>query len=407
MKTTKAKKICYVLGLYPNLSETFIQREISYFLSHEYEVFIYSLKVPSNNIREKCLIDSRINLEYFQQAVLKSLLKNFFYNIKNPKGFITSLFYILKGVVNQTPNETFRLMVLFVASSGLLSYTKKNNLKFIHSHFANASLMCLFAKQMNKIFQYSFTLHASADIYNRPLLLVEQFSFAKKIITISEYNANFLQRYFNEDHIDKLSVIRNGVEIIPFKFKNNSEEKLSLLSVGNYDYAKGFDILVEAIDIINRLNSNCELIIVGDGPQFRSIERNVKSKKLNSIIKLVGAKSHLETIKYFQQADIFIHASAIDFGGRRDGFPTVILEAVSHSLPVITTYVSGIPELIINDITGIIVPEGNPKLLAQSILNMISEHDKRESLARKAHKKLEESYDINKTTQQLEKLLIG
>jgi glycosyltransferase involved in cell wall biosynthesis len=400
------KKICYVLGIYPNLSETFIQREIDYFLSEGYDVFIYSLKSPNKDIADSCKVDSRVKIKYFRKNLFLSLFLNFKNLFRSPHGYIKSFFLVFRDLIYQTPYETFRLFTLFVASFELLNFINKNKIEFIHSHFANASLMCMFSKFLDKSFTYTSTVHASPDIYMRPLLLAEQFEGAKKVITISDYNYFILKRHLNINLSDKILVVKNGIEIANFKHIMRHNSKIKLLAVGNFRYFKGFDILIEAIELVKENNNNFELTIIGDGPQMNSIFKLIESKNLLAFVKLAGALRHENVMNYLKESDIFLHASVIDFGGRRDGFPTVILEAISHSVPVISTYVSAIPELIINNETGLLVPEGNPKELSKALLSLISDPGKREHLARKAHEKLAESYDIKETTHILEKVIV-
>jgi glycosyltransferase involved in cell wall biosynthesis len=259
----------------------------------------------------------------------------------------------------------------------------------------------------NKI-SYSFTAHASNDLFTKPTFLSQKIKNALFVVTISRYNERYINLLTDYKFENKLKVIYNGVDVKEgIVLKENQSNSLKILSVGSFTYCKGFNTLIEAIDILKNKGYKNHLTIIGDGKQKPFINEFIQKKKLDDEVKLLGYKDNSTVLKYMEESDLFVLASEIYINGRRDGIPTVCTEAMALGVPVISTLISGIPELILNNEDGILVLERNSEELSNAIEKLIINPALRSHFAINGHNKVLKLFNIQNTSKQLGELFLS
>ncbi|MHB8482302.1 MAG: glycosyltransferase [Nitrospiria bacterium] len=162
------------------------------------------------------------------------------------------------------------------------------------------------------------------------------------------------------------------------------------------DNVKGYSCLIEAINCLKCIfGDDSMLIIVGDGPDRRMLEDQVKILKLEEQVKFIGGKHSIS--EYLKKTDIFVLASV------SEGFPNVLLEAMAVSKPVVATRIGGIPEVVVEGETGLLVPPRDPKALAEAIYYMKTHPMEAQEMGRKGRKRVEEFFSIDKTVAEYER----
>jgi len=202
---------------------------------------------------------------------------------------------------------------------------------------------------------------------------------SSEVAVVSNEVRESLREYEITD-FQNVSVVFNGVDCEKFSQSKLERVPGRLLYTGRLDARKGIFDLIEAIRYIEQ--NDLELLIVGKGPLLQPIIKRIESWDLKNKIRILGHLSINALIDLYQNTELFILPS------RYEGLPTVLLEAMSCGTPCIATSVGGVPDLIENDVDGVLVPPGNPAALGSAIENLHANPKKREALGRKAREKI-------------------
>ncbi|MCL5031029.1 MAG: glycosyltransferase family 4 protein [Bacteroidetes bacterium] len=405
------KKVAYCVNIFPKLSETFIQREIAYLQKLDYDVQIFAIRRDKSILQSLRLENQQKNITYaFPDNISIGFLYNILYFFKNPIRFLKCIALIL-GCFSQYPvPDIFKQFILLFTAPLYLYKSKQMGIGHIHSHFSTAASIALFCRILNPKLKYGFTAHASADIYSTTILLKEKIQYSDYIIAISNYNKRYLNLISNYSFDNKIHVVHNGVEIRSRQeeyIKSKNKNRVNILSVGDFTYCKGYTTLIESLKILENDEHDLSLTIIGEGKQKEFFREFIERNHLTNEVKLVGSLSNAEVINHMYMCDIFVLASEIYINGKRDGIPTVCIEAMSTQTPVISTYISGIPELIINGKTGLLVPERNPEELSKAIEKLIMNPDLRFELAKNGYDFVKANFNIVDTIRSIDEVFVG
>ncbi|MEK7597045.1 MAG: glycosyltransferase [Patescibacteria group bacterium] len=185
-------------------------------------------------------------------------------------------------------------------------------------------------------------------------------------IGVSKNISNDLRRYF---FLDNVQTIYNGINLKKISIKNKINKIKRIISVGRLDKQKDFFTLIKAFSILIRIFKNSELLIIGDGKIKKNLKSLISSLKLSKKIHLIGWKQNVS--QYLATTDLFL------FSSNYEGFPTVILEAMSYGVPVISTNTNyGPSEILDNGRYGVLVPVGNEKAMAKAMNDLLKDGKK-------------------------------
>lgn len=277
----------------------------------------------------------------------------------------------------------------------------------IHAQFATqAALISLLIKRhYNDKPEYSFTFHAY-DIYfhNKWFKLMTDESFC--CFSISEYNIKYVEKHYLQS--DKIKLSRLGVFRKPIKnkkslkFKMNKNFNIGLLSW--FIEKKGVIFLLEAMkELSEQKDLRIKLFIAGEGPLKENYLSYIENNNLDDCVSLGGAINDEEKKDFFKSLDAFVLPS-VSIKNDQDGIPVVLMEAISYGLPIISTDVSGIPEICINEFNGLLVQEKNVKELVSAIKSLFSEEDNYRDYSVNSYK-LSSEYDIDRNSTQKLKMI--
>jgi glycosyltransferase involved in cell wall biosynthesis len=251
---------------------------------------------------------------------------------------------------------------------------------------------------------YTLTAHAK-DIYITSLdRLRPKLQHAQTVITCTEFNRRYLVEQFGTALDGKLHSIHHGLDLAQFKFRwppASEQEAPSILCVARLVPKKGLNDLISAADILRRRGRSFKVEIIGNGPLRGALETQVTQLGLDDRVKLLGALPHESVCEAYQRAFMFVLPCVVTADGDRDGIPNVLLEAMASGVPVVSTAVSGIPELIDAERDGLLVPPNSPAMLADAIDRLLSCPELSERLARAARTKIEASFSMDHGTSRL------
>ena len=396
------KIICYILGEFPSRTQTFILQEICY-ISERNPIYIVALRKGKGNIdippqlKDKIIYTPSIFSLVLLRAYFKTLKKEPFQKWKE----IPRTGGTLKAYAKE-----FKYKIIAAYISRAL---KSTPIQHIHAHFAGyPTTIATYLSELLHV-PFSFTAHAH-DIYAEKNLLSEKIGKAKFVITCTQYNKNYLRTLILPQHEIKIHVLYHGVKIKKWEYKptNIRRDNLSplrILTIGRMVEKKGFIYLLQAIQLLKNEGQIVECTIVGRGAEEKMLKQYCLKNNLQKEVTFIGWQSTSTIKQLLYTADLFILPSIITADGDRDGIPNVLMEAMATGLPVISTNISAIPELIKDHYNGLLVPEKNAIAITEAINELLNNPDIYNLLAFKSRKTIEVDFDSNRHNALLKELL--
>ncbi|MBX7103554.1 MAG: glycosyltransferase [Gemmataceae bacterium] len=385
-------RVGYVLKRYPRYSETFIINEI---LAHEaagWEIDVFSLRAPTDISfpEQTARVRARVH-----QLPCEGRASEFWTALATA----TDVFPQFRSFIAEARHES---AMAGCQAMVLADWARQNNISHLHAHFASgAATVARLAAQLAGL-TYSLTAHAK-DIFHESVDaddLARKFRDASAVITVSEYNREFLSERFPESagHIHR---IYNGLDLGEFTFSEPVRRDRRVLAVGRLVEKKGFADLINACALARNAGDPIACDIVGSGEEADALAAQIERLGLQHDVRLLGALPQSEVVRKIREAAVVAAPCVVGADGNRDGLPTVLLEAMALGTPVVSTDVTGIPELVRDGETGIIVPQRQPAVLRQALQLLLNRPDLQVRLATAGRKAIERDFDIRRNTEMM------
>jgi colanic acid/amylovoran biosynthesis glycosyltransferase len=398
LSARESVRIVYLVSLFPCWSETFIVREIKEMIRLGVDVRIVSLRHASETMVQSdaaTLLDRVTYPVSWGQSLLGALGAILTHPVREAK----SLALIGLGLRGH-PGALAKSLVTWWRTMGLLSGVKALAPAHLHAHFATfPSTSALLLSERIGV-PFSFTAHAH-DIFLEDQLLAQKVGGAAFAVAISEFNRNYLREHVAGADRADIRIVHCGVSPAGFPFVTEGRDPRSILAVGRLDEIKGFTHLIDACGILHRKGVAFRCAIIGSGPLQSAIAAQIEAQGLSAIVQLLGARKQEEVRTHLYASGIFALPSVVTSRGDRDGIPVALMEAMACGMPVVSTRVSGIPELVEDGVTGLLAAPGDPQGLADCLERLLDEPALGERLALQARQRVEQEFDIGKEARKL------
>jgi glycosyltransferase involved in cell wall biosynthesis len=410
----KAPRVAYMLGTFPALTETFVVREMSAIRQRGIEIVICATRRPRAGRRPPGSLDSVTCLYARPDRVLRHAVANLAYLARRPRRYLSALRTFLRGAALLPLGEAAQLLYHFFAGVGFCRELSRLGVTHLHCHFTSATNMALAANIVGGM-PFSFTAHASDDLFVRPVLMDDKVARAEFVAAVCDYSLRFLDSITGYRFSTKLHRVYNGLAVSETLSATPAPGRLSppaarsdrfrIVSVGSLVAAKGHATLIQVCAGLVAQEASFHCRIIGEGPERSTLERLVAAHDLRGRVELVGALGLDEVYAAMRQSDVFVLLTEIGPSGYRDGFPTVILEAMAAGLPVLATSLSGIPEMVEDGVTGLLVPERDPELACRALMCLLQSPDLRQAMGAAGRARVRERFDLAQSADQLATLL--
>ncbi|HEX8990637.1 MAG TPA: glycosyltransferase, partial [Anaerolineales bacterium] len=398
-------KIAYVIKRFPHLSETFILHEVLELERQGLPLRIFSLLEPTGKINGAAK-EVRAQVEYlprrFPLGTWKLLQAAARQLRKRPRRFLAAcLDALIRFHHLATPGHL--LMAAFVAEQA-----EAEGITHLHAHYANTpTTIARLVHEFTGI-PYSFTAHAK-DIYlSQKISLAYKMADARFVVTCTEYNHQYLASVAGPARTVPIHRIYHGLDLRAFPSRSGTAPsprgRPLILSVARLVEKKGLPYLLEACRTLRDRGYDFDCRIVGEGPLRPVIERQIGGLGLTNCVTLWGAEKHERVLEMYQQATLLALPCIVAANGDRDGIPNVLVEALHMGTPVVSTAVSGVPELIEPEVSGLLVPERDSAALADAIARLLDDARLRRRLAQAGQETVLAGFDMASNTRRLMQL---
>ena len=333
----------------------------------------------------------------------KIVMSNLRAMVQHPARYFKVLLLLFYGTMIR-PRTLIRTLALFPKSVHLARVLPKRGIRHMHSHFStHATTMAYIIARFSDI-TYSFTIHGP-DVFVHRLLLLEKISRATAVRTISAFNKAFLCGLYPSIPEEKIQVVHAGVNPDVYETASSEAEPATrrpkILSVGAVTPSRGFVFLIEACLMLKRAGIDVEATIVGTGERLRFLRHWVKYLGLADDIHLPGPLPQHDVAKLMGEMDVFVLPSVIANDGQMDGIPITLMEAMAAGKPVIASAMSGIPELIDDRVSGLLIDATHTQRIANAIRYLLSNPAVRHKMGRAGQRRIREEFDIRRTVASL------
>jgi colanic acid/amylovoran biosynthesis glycosyltransferase len=394
--------IAYITQSFPGLTTTFIYREVLALRQVGFSIVTFAIWKPNINrlsAESIALVDNSFYV--FPISWPRFFAAHLYFFFTRPVGYISTLLFVLTRRGESIKNRR-RTFFHFFEAIYLALDAKREGIRHIHAHFTiNAATIALIIARMLDI-SFSFTAH-NTFFTDRPILK-EKLKAAKFIIAISKYSRDFLLGLLPEEELkDRFHIVHCGVspdDFLPPTHKATNQRPL-IFSLAQLVERKGLPVLIESCKILAERGCDFQCLIAGDGPQQSLLERLITEYQIQDKVQLIGIVFQEQLVDYLNKADMFVLPCLTARNGDRDGIPVVLMEAMAMEIPTISTCVSGIPELIEDGQSGLLVREKDAVDLADAMQRLLEDDELRGRLGKNGRQKVIQEFNIYENAAQL------
>ncbi|WP_199611271.1 glycosyltransferase [Flocculibacter collagenilyticus] len=405
-------KIAIFVEQFPALSQTFVLKQVTSLIDLGFDVSILSIHCPKKmDIMHKNFVD------YGLQGKTQYLTPSYSSTIQK---FLQRLRCLFEGGASfKTLPTVLRALNLkrfnHHARSGLLlsiAANEKNYKQYdvVICHFGTTGVIANKLKQLGVINGKIVTIFHGFELSMHNVLKKNDSDY-KNLFSQTDLMLPVSDKW-KEKLIslgcppDKIQVNRVGIDLKEFAYQHprHTTSALKIFTVARFTEKKGLDIALRALAIVKQ-KVNFEYILAGSGELEATLKQLVKDLGLCKHVSFIGAISQEEVVKYISSSDIFLQPSITASNGDMEGVPVALMEAMALGTPVISTFHSGIPELISNNLHGLLAPERNVDVLAQCLITLMEEDKLREKLAKNARIQVENIADLKNNNRKLISIL--
>jgi len=391
-------RFAYLFERFPSFGQTFCYREVAELDRQDITPPIFSIRNPKDEPPQDW--DPRIVERVHYLPEEKELLEEVRRAAKREKPGENII-----AALDEWGRRTDFLRLYQAIYVGLR--LRQMGIGHVHAHFAGMAARTAF--WINNFFSitFSFTAHAN-DIFaprHFEIGLDKLVDKAGAIVTETDYAARFLREHFpgRAGHIHR---IYNGLDLAEFGRADFSSTPPLIIAVGRLISKKGFSELIRACALLAERGQSFRCEIIGEGPLDNELRQAIDELRLQNNVVLAGAMPQMQLRRRLAAANVFVLPSVIDPDGGMDNLPTVIMEAMATGLPVVSTNVGGIPEMVIENQTGFLVQPGDTAAMADAIQTVINDCSSAARLGNAGYERAKGLFSIENNVRELSALLM-
>jgi len=403
--------VVVVIGRYPLVTTTFIDREIAALRRRGVDVDVVALRRPPDDMplsdEQRAL---RRTVEYVLPVAWWHLpVAHATFLLTRPLEYARTLRFL---VTRPHPGLRARMRTVLHFGEGVVVAwrVRGRSPSELYAHFADrAAIVALVAGRLLDR-PYSLSIHAGADIFVHPVLLREKIEQARCVVTCTEANRTMITSLVGAAVGQKVTYIRHGLPLARYRPPDVRDGDDAgavplVLSVGQLREKKGFPHLVAACADLHARGTRFQCRIIGDGPQRNELAAQISAAGLDSVVVLAGALPQDEVVGWYERARVFVLPCITTPDGQVDGIPNVVPEAMAMGVPVVSSDLPAIRELVTHEVDGLLVPSGDAVALAEAVGRLLADDRLAADLAAAGRRAVLERFDVETNVDHLVGLL--
>jgi colanic acid/amylovoran biosynthesis glycosyltransferase len=347
-------RLAYLVNQYPKVSHSFIRREILALEQLGWQIFRLSIRGwEAKLVDPEDIIERGKTVFVLKAGALKLLLAMIALAVRSPYRFFAALALSIR-MMQPSDRPIIWHLIYLAEACWIVPQLRQRDISHIHAHFGtNPAEVAMLVHELSGI-SYSFTIHGPDEFDTRSIHLAEKIKRAMFVVAVSSFGRSQIFRFLEQKDWEKVKVVHCGIDraFADLSPVVTSESK-RLVCVGRLCEQKGQLLLMEAAAVLAKEKREFELILVGDGEHREAIERLIVEHNLVGKVKVTGWAS-ANRVK-----EEILSARALILPSFAEGLPVVLMEAMILGKPVLSTYIAGIPELVIHGKTGWLFPAGS------------------------------------------------
>jgi glycosyltransferase involved in cell wall biosynthesis len=406
------RPVAYIMSRFPKLTETFVLDELVAVDRAGVRIALFPLlRERADVVHPEAVawVERAHYLPFLSPAIVASNARFLF---RHPRRYLGTLWAMLRGTAGSLNFYVGGLGIFpkVVHAAGLM---ERLGVRHVHCHFATHPALAGFLIHRLVGIPYSFTAHGS-DLHVDRTMLCRKISEAAFAVTISRSNAAVIEAECGGP-VPNLHVVRCGVDLRTFRPADPADPAdptaangpRTITCIGTLHEVKGQRHLIEAVAGLVERGIDVRCRFVGDGPDRAMLEALVDRLGLRDRVEFAGQRMRSEVLALLATTDVLVAPSVPTSGGKREGLPVVLIEAMAAGVPVVASHLSGIPELVENEVTGLTVPPGDAVAIAAAIARLLADPALAAGFARAGRERIEAEFDLDRNAARLSALFEG
>ena len=382
--------VLYVVSRFPKLTETFVINEWLA-LSGRFDMKLAALHRTRQAIVQPQSAEMLDRVRFFPSLHPACVAAHLGWLARRPGVYLSTLAIVVRSAARASPLALAKSLVVFAKAVPLARWAARKDVAHVHAHFATHPATAAWIVHRLTGIPFSFTAHAN-DLFVRPPLLARQAATARFVAAISEYNRALLRKWCPAT--TRIELIRCGVDVARFAPSARVErDRDEILCVASLEPKKGHTVLLEALAHLAG-RPRVTLSLVGDGPAREAIRRRARELGVSGRVRMHGPATADEVRAALDRAGVFALASVPLRSGRMEGIPVALMEAMASGLPVVASRLSGVPELVEDGVTGLLVAPADPRALADALTRILDDETLAARLGTVARGRVTECFDL-------------
>ena len=398
-------KIAYIMSRFPKITETFILYEIRSLERQGVQVEVYPLLRERTAIYHpaaRAIVDRANFHPLFSWEICRA---HWHFLIRTPLVYVAVLWILLRK--NWGSLRLFIGVLAFFPKAVYFAHKMDSEgITHVHAHFASHAAAVAFVIKRLVGIPFSFTAHGS-DIHRDKHMLREKVAESNFVVAISQYNKQTILQECDLKHQHKVRVLHCGVDTQVFRprcHREKSHGTFQLVCIGTLHEVKGQRYLIESCRQLNDRGIDVACHFVGDGPDHTVLAKQIERFQLANRVHFHGRRTRDKIVQLLSHMDVLVTPSVPSRDGRREGIPVVLMEAMASGIPVVASRLSGIPELVQHERTGLLVAAGDPHELTEALHRLHCDPLLRRQLAIEARRKVIHEFEIHSNSATLSEL---
>lgn len=397
----RLRTVAYTMSRFPKLTETFILIEMLELERQGVRIEIFPLireRAPVQHADAQALVE---RAHYCRLLSRPTLDAQIYWLMRQPAAYLRAWWRAVRGNLS-SPKFLSRALVVVPKAAHAARRMVECEVDHLHAHYATHPALFAYIVHLLTGIPYSFTVHAH-DLYVERPMLREKVAAASFVVAISEFNRRMLIDLYGSIAAERVVVVHCGIDPTLFRprERRDSDERFTIVCVGSLAGYKGQRYLIDACARLRDRHIPFRCLLVGEGDDRPHLEAQIRNLGLDQQVMLMGALPRHRVSEVVQQADVMALSSVVMPSGKMEGIPVALMEAMASEVPVVATAISGIPELVRDGETGLLVPQRDAAALAHALERLYLDRDLGRRLAAAGRQLVLQEFNLERSAEQL------